>query len=324
MVRRPELPDALRDGPFSVTTARATGVTKSRLRAKDLAVPTRGARAHVAPPGLVHADHVETATERMERIDREMRARAREFAAVLTPEQFFSHETGLGIAGVPLPFTRAHSRAIHVSARHPAPQPRRRGTVGHRLQRRPPSLWTVDGLPIEHPARMWRQAAEQWDLDDLIVAADHLILPRRRLMTMDDLRQELADGGPRRRELLVRALSETRPGAETSEETRLRLMLVRSGLPEPVLNLELRHDGRFIARLDLAYPRYRVSVEHDGRVHAENSVQFAKDADRWDAIRAASWSHVRILSHHMRPDPQVAIDKAARALFDAGWRPGRD
>lgn len=325
MVRRSELPHSLRDAPFAVSAALASGVGASRLRAKDLMIPTRGARAHVVPANDEEDEkRPETAANRLERLDRELRERAQEIATVLTPEQFFSHETGLGLVGVPLPFTRDAARSIHVSARHPAPKPRRKGVTGHRLQTREPSRWRAGGLPIEHPARMWRQAAEHWDLDDLIIAADRLVLPRRSLLTMDELRREVLEGGNRRRGLLSHALDEARAGAETAEETRLRLLLVRAGLPEPVLNFELFHAGRFVARLDLAFPRYRVAVEHDGRVHAEDSAQFAKDADRWDDIRATSWHHVRVLSHHMRPDPQVAVDKAARALFDAGWRPGRD
>jgi hypothetical protein len=95
--------------------------------------------------------------------------------------------------------------------------------------------------------------------------------------------------------------------------------------PEPKLNLSISApDGRFVARLDLAYPRYRVAVESDGRIHAFDEAQFARDADRWDDIRAAGWTLVRILSHHLRPDPQIAIDKVTEALWAAGWRPGHD
>lgn len=95
-------------------------------------------------------------------------------------------------------------------------------------------------------------------------------------------------------------------------------------MPEPLLNHELRSPGgTLIARLDLAYPRYRVAVEYDGRVHAEHVAQFRRDADRWDAIRAAGWQHVRILAHHLRPDPGVAVDKVTTALLAGGWTPSR-
>ncbi|GAA5203834.1 hypothetical protein [Microbacterium jejuense] len=260
----------------------------------------------------------------MTRLRNDLHRRATEIAPVLLAGQFFSHDTGLSLAGAPLPFTTSDSRSLHVSARRPAAQPERAGVIGHRLQRRAPAPWRAQGLPIEHPARLWRQVAPMWDLDDLIAAGDFLVSPRRGLLSLDDLRYELSDAGDVTGRRLARALDEIRVGAETAEETKLRLHLTRAGLPEPELNWTLRApDGRFVARLDLAYPKYRVAPEHDGRTHAFDEKQYARDADRWDDIRKQGWEHIRILSHHMRPDPWVAIERVSEALWNAGWRPGR-
>lgn len=122
---------------------------------------------------------------------------------------------------------------------------------------------------------------------------------------------------------LETALGLLRIGAESPEESRLRLVLHRAGLPEPRLQHEIyTPSGLLIARMDLAFPDHLVAVEYDGRGHAESAEQFQRDADRWDAIRAAGWQHVRILHHHMRPDPAVAVRKVTEALIAAGWRPG--
>ena len=51
--------------------------------------------------------------------------------------------------------------------------------------------------------------------------------------------------------------------------------------------------------------------------------QFAKDADRWDRIRAEGWDHVRILNHHMAGGRAAAVRKVRDALLRAGWHPGR-
>lgn len=327
MTRRQPLPDDLLDGPFHIAQAREAGIPRSRLRAADLSSPTRGVRRlrGEESPKREDADEEEpalTPTQRMQYLSTALREEVEGYAPAFTPHQFLSHETGLAILGAPLPYTTDARREVHVSVRRPHPLPRRRGVHGHRLQERQPARWRAGGLPIEHPARMWRQAASQWNLDDLIIAGDFLVHPRRRLVTLDDLREEVAVAGDVRG-LLRAALQEIRSGSESSEESRLRLLLTRAGLPEPVLNMNLFDDaGGFVARFDLAYPQYRVASEYDGRGHAEAG-QFAKDADRWDAIRAQDWRHVRILSHHLRPDPQVAVDKVAAALFTAGWRPGR-
>lgn len=178
-------------------------------------------------------------------------------------------------------------------------------------------------MPCEHPARAWRQTATLWTLDDLVAAGDFLVCPRNRLITIDDLRAEVRSMGDVAGGLLASALDLVRMGAESPEETRLRLAVLRAGLPEPQLNWALRtSSGVEIARLDLAYPRFKIGAEYDGRVHAEDVDQFRKDADRWDAIRAQGWQHVRILSHHMRPDDTVAVAKIIEALLAAGWRPG--
>lgn len=321
MTRAEPLPPELCHRSFSTAEALSLGVSPSRLRARDLSRPTRGVRT--SSPVVTTPAEEETHSERLTRMHRELIQRAADVAPALTPDQFYSHDTGLALIGSPLPFSRAVSHELHVAARHPSPKPRREGVRGHRLAARESAHWRVRGLPIEHPARLWRQAAASWDLDDVIAAGDYLVHPRRSLVSVEDLWRELAEGGEVRGKKLQRALTEIRVGAETAEETRLRLAIVRAGLPEPMLNMDLHApDGRHIARLDLAYPRLRVAVEHDGRSHAGEE-QFARDADRWDDIRSESWTHLRILSHHLHPNPQVAVEKVAKALIDAGWRPGR-
>ncbi|WP_309665652.1 hypothetical protein [Microbacterium paludicola] len=193
--------------------------------------------------------------------------------------------------------------------------------VGHRLGERSPAVWAVGGIPFEHPARAWRHVGAAWQHDDLVAAGDYIV-GRGGLVTLDQLVDEVELHATRGRSRLIRALSDIRPGSESSEETRLRLVLQRAGLPEPELNPELRQaSGVFIARLDLAYRRWRVAVEYDGRQHAFDDAQFARDADRWHAIRASGWEHVRILRHHLRGDGRRAVDMVRSALLRAGWRP---
>lgn len=321
MTRITPLPAEFAARPFRVAEALASGVTPSRLRAGDLLTPTRGVRVARSVTLATPA----RSAHHQDRLRADLLERAAAVAPALTPDQFFSHGTALALLGAPLPYLRATAWELHVSARRPAGQPRREGVVGHRLQARAPARGTAHGLPIEHPARAWRQAARTWDLDDVIAAADHLVCPRHRIIAPADLRAEIADAGDLRGGFLTRALAEVRVGAETAEETHVRLLLIRAGLPEPSLNHRVQDSlGRFIARLDLAYPGYRVAVEHDGRTHAFDEQQFAKDADRWDAIRDEGWLLVRILSHHLRPDPRRALAKVTDALIARGWRPGVD
>ena len=250
-------------------------------------------------------------------------ARSREYAPRLRPGQFFSHETALAAYHVPMPEFPYEPR-LHVSAHRPAREPRVRGVVGHRLQLREPA-WSVtpDGIPIEHPVRAWRQAATIWPHDALIAAAEHMIHPRNGIADFDDLVEEVETMGDVRRGILHSALASVRGGVESPRETRFRLLLVRAGLPEPVPGWTLTNEhGRFIARLDLAYRRWRVAPEYDGRQHAENTGQFQRDADRWNAIREEGWTLVRVLNHHLEGNGSAAVAMVRRALIAAGWTPG--
>lgn len=258
-------------------------------------------------------------------LDREgatLSALALEYLPRLKSWQFYSHESALGLVGAPLP-EWPYVPALHVSAHRPHREPRTTGVVGHRLQlREPATLVDARGIPVEHPVRAWRQAGTRWALDDLIAAAEFLVSGKTPFATVDDLRVEVETLGDVNHGILRRALLEVRVGSRSARETDLRLRLTRAGLPEPEINWTLLTAvGEFVAELDLAYPRWHVSPEYDGRVHAENLEQFARDGDRWDRIRAEGWDHVRIMNHHMRGSGADAVRKVRDALIRAGWRP---
>lgn len=253
---------------------------------------------------------------------RELLDRCVEYAPRLEPWQFYNQATALALAGVPLP-GGLDPAALHVAAHRPRREPRIPGVTGHRLQRRAPLLLTHSGgFLVESLPRAWRQAGYSWPLDALVAAADHLILPRRELCTIEELWQELEEMGDMRGRILETALRLARVGSESPRETALRLMLVRNGLPEPELNVEIFDErGTFIARMDMLYPRWKVAVEYDGRHHAADPQQFEKDADRWEMIRRQGYRLVRILHHHMRGDAPQAPGLVGEALWEAGWRP---
>ncbi len=115
---------------------------------------------------------------------------AERYAPRLRPGQFFSHDTALGLLRLPTP--RGWKPVLHVSAHRPAPRPEARGVIGHRLQVGPAATSRVEGLPVEDPARAWVQVSRTWPADDLIAAADALVLPRRGLASLAELRAEAA------------------------------------------------------------------------------------------------------------------------------------
>ncbi|GAA4198290.1 hypothetical protein GCM10022219_27490 [Microbacterium oryzae] len=292
---RPRDPLPFLAEPRTFCEARAAGIGRSRLASAQLQHPFHGV--------------VQEPSENP--VPDEFLERCRQMAVRMAVGQFLSHGTALRLIGAPVP--RRHADEIHVSAYRPAREPRTRGVHGHRLQTREPRIIRIAGLPVEHPVRAWRQASAMWTSLALTQAGDHLVRRDRPWTTIEELRAELAVMGSTA--TARRALDDVRVGSESPRETELRLLLVAHGLPEPELNWELRDaSGAHIARLDQAYLRERVGVEYDGRQHAEDRAQFARDADRWQAIQSEGWLLVRILNHHMAGDGSRAVALVRAAL----------
>lgn len=302
VTHRPPLPLSL-PAAFTVAQAAEVGVSPGRLRGRSLARPFHGVRSR--NPGVPAG----------------MWELCRAYAPRLREGQFFSHETALLLYGAPMP-EWPYVPGIHVSSHRPAREPRTQGVIGHRLQSRHPAVRDVAGLPLEDPARAWRQCGRRWSHGDLVAAADFLVSGAHPPVGVAELRAELARMGDVAGGTLSRALDDVRSGVRSARETRLRLLLRDAGLPEPHTAWNLYDErGTFVAELDLAYPQRRVAIEYDGRVHAADPGQFARDADRWDAVRAQGVDLVRILSHHLAGDGAAAVQKVAAALTRTGWTP---
>ncbi|SIS18553.1 Protein of unknown function [Microbacterium sp. RURRCA19A] len=296
-VRRSPLPSDL-GVAFDVASARRAGVTSGRLFARDLAAPFHGIR--------VRAD--EECTTLLQR--------CRAYAPRLRGLQFFSHTTAAAVWELPLPLHT--TRDLHVSASPPAREPRTSGVIGHRIRMDAAGLTLRSGLPVPTAAETWAQLGGMVPVGALVTAADAILT--RGDADAEDLRTAIERLRRRGAADLDAALGLARPGSESPRETDLRLVLQRAGFPEPELNGDLIDGGRFIARLDLAYRRYRVAVEYDGRQHASME-QFRRDADRWPAIASAGWILVRVLDHHMRNPERDVVAPVRVALLSRGWRP---
>lgn len=122
--------------------------------------------------------------------------------------------------------------------------------------------------------------------DDAVVAVDQLLATGT--VDLRPLRSFAAAvrGPGSARARAVCALADDR--AESPQETRLRLLLGRNGLPPPVPQYVVLDHERRIARVDFAWPEHKVAVEYDGAWHAEGG-QFARDRRRLNRLHAAGW-----------------------------------
>ena len=125
------------------------------------------------------------------------------------------------------------------------------------------------------------------DVTDGVVLLDRLA--RERVVRLADVRraaQELPRcwGSGRARE--VAGLADGL--AESAQETKLRLLMHRAGLPAPVAQHRVHDADGFVARVDFAYPELKLAIEYDGMWHGERSA-FLDDRRRLNRLVADGW-----------------------------------
>ncbi len=125
----------------------------------------------------------------------------------------------------------------------------------------------------------------------------------------------IADRYPGARHIrrLHKVLSLADGGAESPQETRVRIILIEGGLPRPVTQIRV---GR--RRVDMGWPEWRVGVEYDGAQHWTDPDRHGGDIARLEYLHHMGWVIVRVVARHLR-DPQGIVDRATAALCKAGW-----
>lgn len=120
---------------------------------------------------------------------------------------------------------------------------------------------------------------------------------------------------------LRRALKLVDAGAESPQETRLRLLLVRSGLPKPATQIPVTDEwGRVRRRIDMGWEDALVGVEYDGEQHWQDPLAYAADIERLEFLAACGWTIVRVSSTQLRNRPDQVIDRVRHALGNAHRR----
>jgi hypothetical protein len=190
------------------------------------------------------------------------------------------------------------------------PHPRRRA---FRTVLAADDVTSLAGLPVSTPLRTAFDLGRQVNRREAIVALDAMC--HRRLVQLNDLAAytERRAGGLGAGELrgrldLVDAL------AESPMETRLRLLLTDAGLPSPTSQHHVcDRAGRFVGRVDLAYPESRVAIEYEGD-HHRGRRQFRLDVARLNALREAGWVVLRFTADDVLRRPADVARQVSNAL----------
>jgi very-short-patch-repair endonuclease len=159
----------------------------------------------------------------------------------------------------------------------------------------PSDVQLVDDLPVMRPERVVFELAAIYRSADFIERVLHAAR-RLRLITHDSTVatfRRLAGRGRPGVVVFRAALDRWQPASRPTEsemETLLLQALRRIGLPEPVLQYEVFDpQGRFVARVDAAYPEHRVLIEYDSRQEHSDEWALARDASRRNGLLALGY-----------------------------------
>ncbi len=262
--QRPPRPVASFDTgvPFTVAEAKAAGLSKDDLRGPRFRAVLR----------CVHVDASVPPSPALT---------ASALLALAPAKAWVSHASAARVIGAPLPALPGE----HLTVVDAADRLRRAGVTCHvartgRVQR-------TGGLVHSAPTQVFVELAEQLSLVDLVVVGDWMV--RRQLVSLECLREFVAASTLRGARLARLAVSFVRERVDSPMETRLRMLFVLAGFPEPEVNVTFDlGSGR--RRYDLCWPGVKVVAEYDGRHHAERETQWEGDLVRREQIEDDGWA----------------------------------
>jgi len=295
------LPEGFGDQPFLVVEARDGGIGRSRLNGGDLWAPFWGIRSPVEVDGSV------------ENLCRAVSLR-------LPPDAFFMLGTAAQLLRLPLPYRLQPTLPLHVGFPAPTRAMDARNIVGHSVRMGAGDLIVEQGLNITGPGRIWLDLAAKLSLLELVALGDYLVQWEHPLTTIDQLKVAAARNLGRRGMKTARlALPLIRTRAESPRESALRVIIVLAGLPEPECNYEIFDDhGRFLARADLAYPRYKLLLEYQGDQHRTDRAQWRKDIRRVGSVEDIGWQMLQFTDDDLQRPTELTM-RVERRLRARGW-----
>jgi hypothetical protein len=289
-MRRPRpLPDHLKDRTFSLDEARAAGLTSRMLEHE---------RFEQVYPRVYRLKHVEVSpAERIAAARRNLPDDVRTTHVTRLREIGYEH-------GDLEPLHFVVPRDLHLAVE---------GILLHRTVLMPPD----DGRGVCAEAVFVSLAATERTID-LIKIGDWLIGQGH--MSPESLGQFLATS--RWRPGAVEAawvLPQLDGAARSPKESETRAVLVFSGLPAPEVNAEVRDaEGELVAIGDLVYRRWKLLIEYEGRQHALDVAQFARDIDRYGGLRGIGWEYHQVTNERLAR-PKAMILRIHAVLVARGY-----
>lgn len=206
-------------------------------------------------------------------------------------------------ASTPIEVITAHTRS-------------KRGVIVHEERIAADEITRIGDLAVTSVARTALDLGRHLPRDQAVVHLDALARATR-LRREDVLLLAGRYRGARGVRRARAALALMDGGAQSPEETRLRLLLIDAGLPAPRTQVRVS-DGPDEAFIDMGYDEPMVGLDYEGQHHSENRGQYVYDIGRAAFINRRGWIHILVVKEHSR---RYILHRVYEAFKRRGWRP---
>lgn len=171
---------------------------------------------------------------------------------------------------------------------------------------------TLGGVRVTTPERTALDIACLYPQLQAVTAIDALVRATR--LDLADV-QLLAQRhkGRRRIRRARESLELVDGGAESPQETRIRLMVIEKGFPRPRTQIPVYDDyGKLVAVLDMGWEDLKIALDYEGEHHRSTREEFNKGIRRHDAVTELGWDDIRITT--------LDTEGVIMARLHASWR----
>jgi very-short-patch-repair endonuclease len=205
------------------------------------------------------------------------------------------------------------STPIEVIAEHTR---RRAGVIVHEERICPDEITYVGELPVTTPPRTALDLGRHLPRNTAVAHLDALaaatgVSAADAVALIDRYRG--ARGVRRART----ALALMNRGAQSPQETLLRLVLIDAGLGTPRTQVRVS-DGINEAFIDMGYDEPMVGLDYEGAHHSTDRERYVYDIGRAELIERQGWIDIRVVGEHSR---RFTIHRVREAFARRGWVP---
>lgn len=218
----------------------------------------------------------------------------------IVPNATVSHATAGELLGIPLPrtFSRQGGALLHCRSSEPSWAGRANSCYVVHRGGEPALRCRIAGVLMSHPVLVLQELSPGLRHDDLVVGLDAVISGkgmRVPAVPREAVQQIVENLRGRGAAALRKAFADAAENVWSPMETRVRLLLIRSGFGAAVANLEVRDPvtGQLFY-IDLGYPFLKIAIEYDSEEHRTNRRQWQRDLHKDEVLHQLGWVVLRI------------------------------